>query len=172
MDKKDIKKIVFSEEVDSAINGYALSITFISVGLFLLNNLNYFGNSIVSIVILIFFTIIGIAGVFLELSKNKLLKGVDDFGTGAIFFGGWLGIYLFINVTWLNIVSFVALIFGIYGMSLGLIRVVYSILNDAKQSDKRFKKSIVNILKLLPSLASFVLVVFNIIKIIHELKKL
>lgn len=172
MDKKDKKKIIFSEEVDSAINGYALSITFIGVGLFLLNNLNYFGNTIVSIVILTIFTIIGVVGAFSELSKNKLLKGLDDFGTGAIFFGGWLGIYLFINVTWLNIVSFAALILGIYGMSLGLIRVGYSILNDAKRSDKRVKNSIINILKLLPSLASFVLVIFNIIKIINELKKL
>lgn len=36
------KKIVFNETIDNAINGYAVAITFIGIGIFLLNNRDYF----------------------------------------------------------------------------------------------------------------------------------
>lgn len=82
---KSEKKIEFTEEIDSAINGYALAMTFIIIGVFLLNNLDYFGNNVVSVVILSIFTFIGVVGIFIELSKNKFIKGLDDFGIGIVF---------------------------------------------------------------------------------------
>ena len=43
---KSEKEIEFTEEIDSAINGYAIAMTFIIIGLFLLYNLDYFGNNL------------------------------------------------------------------------------------------------------------------------------
>ena len=42
MANKKNKKIIFNEEIDSAISGYTLAITFVGIGVFLLNNLDYF----------------------------------------------------------------------------------------------------------------------------------
>lgn len=49
--KKKEKKATFSEEIDNSISGFALVITFIIVGIFLLFNKDYFGNQIVATVI-------------------------------------------------------------------------------------------------------------------------
>ena len=95
MANKKNKKIIFNEEIDSAISGYTLAITFVGIGVFLLNNLDYFGNNIVSIVILSIFSFIGIIGTFIELGKNKEIKGFDDIGMGLFFFIPWLLIYIF-----------------------------------------------------------------------------
>ena len=66
------KKIVFSEEIDSTISGFALVITFIVIGIFLIFNKEYFGNQIVSAVIQWLFIIIGCLGFATEISKiNK-----------------------------------------------------------------------------------------------------
>ena len=79
MENKKSKKIVFNEEIDSAISGYTLAITFVGIGIFLLNNLDYFGNKTVSIVILSIFSFIGIVGTFIELGKNSLASNQSLF---------------------------------------------------------------------------------------------
>ena len=170
--EKELNNIIFTKEIDDAINGYALSITFIAIGIFLLNNLNYFGNQIVSIIILSIFTVIGILGTFVELSKKQFLKGIGELIVGFIFFVPWLLLYIFVNNIWANVISFICLIIGAYGLTLGVIKLGYSIVCNAKTSNKMIRKIIINIFKILPALASFVLVIFNIIKIIMELNNL
>lgn len=170
--KKAEKKVEFTEEIDSAINGYALAITFIIIGLFLLNNLDYFGNNVVSIVILSIFTFIGVVGTFTELSKNKAVKGLDNLGIGIVFFIPWLLLYILVNNVWINIACFIFLIIGSYFFIYGTIKIGYSIMNNAKESNKATKIIIKDIFKILPALASFVLVIFNIIKIAIELNNL
>ena len=44
-------RIIFSEVIDNSISGFALVITFIVVGIFLLFNKDYFGNETVAIII-------------------------------------------------------------------------------------------------------------------------
>lgn len=169
---KSEKEIEFTEEIDSAINGYAIAMTFIIIGLFLLYNLDYFGNNMVSIVILSIFTILGVVGTFVELSKNKIIKGLDDFGIGIVIFIPWLLLYILLNNIWSNIASFILLLVGTYFLISGIIKIGYSIMINAKKSNKKTKTIIKDIFKILPSLASFVLVIFNIIKIAIELNNL
>lgn len=170
MENKKEKKIVFSEEIDNAISGYALAITFIGIGVFLLNNLNYFGNQIVSIVVLSIFSFIGVIGTFIELGKNKRIKGWDDFGVGLFFFIPWLLIYMFGKNIWLNIAGFILLVSGVYGMLSGIIKVIVSIFYEASTKEKKFKNVSFNLFTTLPAIASFVLAIFNIIKIALEIK--
>lgn len=170
MENKRNKKIIFNETIDSAISGYTLAITFVGIGIFLLNNLDYFGNKIVSIVILSIFSFIGIIGTFIELGKNKEIKGFDDIGMGMFFFIPWFLIYFFGQRLWLNIVGFIFLIIGVYGLVGGCIKIVVSFIINEKSSDNKLKKIITTFFKLLPSIASFILVICNILKIIYEMK--
>ena len=170
MVNKKNKKIIFNEEIDSAISGYTLAITFVGIGVFLLNNLDYFGNNIVSIVILSIFSFIGIIGTFIELGKNKEIKGFDDIGMGLFFFIPWLLIYIFGQKLWLNIIGFILLIMGVYGLVGGVIKIVVSFVINDKSSNNKFKKIIITFFKLLPAIASFILVICNILKIIYEIK--
>ena len=163
------KKIIFNEDIDSTISGYALAITFVGIGVFLLNNLNYFGNKYVSIVVLSIFSFLGIVGMLVELGKNKKIKGIEDVGLGLVFFIFWLVIYFVGQRLLLNILGFISLIIGIYGLVRGFIIIVVSlVIND--ESTNKLKKTIKTFFKLLPAIASFILVVCNILKIIYEIK--
>ena len=171
MEDKKSKKIIFSEEIDSAISGYTLAITFIGIGIFLLNNLDYFGNKVVSIVVLSIFSFVGVIGTFIELGKNKEIKGFDDIGVGLFFFIPWLLIYNLGQKLWLNIIGFIFLIIGVYGLVRGCIKIVVSFVRDDKLNNNKFKRIVIAFFKLLPAVASFILVVCNILKIIYEIKK-
>lgn len=168
--KNKEKKICFNERIDSSINGYALAITFIGIGIFLLNNLTYFGNRTVSLVVLAIFSIIGMLGMMLELSKNNKIKGIDDLGVGFFLFLIWLFCFLVINKLCVNIITFFLMIIGIYGIVSGIIKIIVSIFIDDKKERSTTKKVLISFFKLLPSIASFVLVIFNILKIIFEIK--
>lgn len=88
--KKKQKKVTFSEEIDSSISGFALVITFIIVGIFLLFNKDYFGNQIVDTVIQWLFIVIGCLGFGTEISrmnKDRGIKGIDNLITGIIVVG-------------------------------------------------------------------------------------
>ena len=170
MENKKSKKIVFNEKIDSAISGYTLAITFVGIGIFLLNNLDYFGNKTVSIVILSIFSFIGIVGTFIELGKNKEIKGFDDLGIGLFFFIPWLLIFLFGHKLWLNVIGFILLILGVYGLVGGAIKILVSFVINDKSGNNKFKKIIITFFRLLPAIASFILVVCNILKIINEIK--
>lgn len=171
MGKKE-KKITFSESIDNAINGYALAISFIGIGVFLLNNLDYFGNKAVSTVILSIFSIIGLMGTFIELGKSTIIKGLDDLGVGLLFFIPWLLIYIFGKAIWLNVLGFFLLVIGVYGMVAGFIKVIVSIFYQNTSKERKVKNISINFLKALPAIASFILVVFNIIKIALEIKNI
>lgn len=166
------KKVVFNEEIDSAISGYTLGITFVGIGIFLLNNLDYFGNKVVSIIILSLFSFIGIIGTFIELGKGKILKGFDDIAIGLFFFIPWLLIYIFGQNILLNIFGFVLLMIGIYGLVGGIIKIMVSLFFENQTSDNKVKNIVISFFKTLPAIASFVLVVCNILKIIYEMKNI
>lgn len=52
-EKKKIKekKIMFSEEIDSLINGLVLGLTFVIIGLILTFKSDYFGNNIANTIV-------------------------------------------------------------------------------------------------------------------------
>ena len=72
--KKKEKKVTFSEEIDNSISGFALVITFITVGIFLLFNKGYFENQIVANVVQWTFIVIG----FLEFGTEVSTATVEE----------------------------------------------------------------------------------------------
>lgn len=135
MDKKEkkTKKIIFSEEIDSAIDGYAVGFLFIAVGLFLLFEPSYFAVPVATNIIGAVIGLIGVIGTGVELSKSAKIKGIDDLAIGAALFLGWLIQYVYIHALWANIVFFVVLVVGIHGVFQGLFRAIYSIVDNAKR---------------------------------------
>ena len=143
-EEKKPKKPLFSEEIDSAINGYAIGISFLGIGLFLLLNPTYFFLPIISYIFGAIIGTIGVLGTGIELSKSSKLKGMDTLCIGLIFSGIWLFFYLWIKTLWGNVISFVCLVLGCYAVSLGLFQGLYSIIyNYTKQKNENPKKELV-----------------------------
>lgn len=169
---KNKKKIVFNEEIDSAISGYALAMTFIGIGIFLLNNMDYFNNKIISYIVLGIVSVIGIIGTTVELDKNKVIKGFGDIGVGIVFLLPWLIVYIFSNSLFFKIITLISLLIGGFAFISGILKIIVSIFIYVPGDDNKIKKITVNFFKALPAIASFVLVIFNIIKIILEIKNI
>lgn len=69
--EKKPKKVVFSEEIDSRIDGLTLGFAFVVVGLFLLFVPDYFGSKLAGQIIRWIFIGIGALGLFVEFGKLK-----------------------------------------------------------------------------------------------------
>lgn len=107
--KNKEKKIIFSEEIDSLINGLSLGLSFIIIGLILTFKSDYFGNNVANTIVQWCFIIIGALGLATEiprLLKKNGIQGTDDLFIGSIFFGAWLILYLTVSKTLVNILSF------------------------------------------------------------------
>ncbi len=131
--EKKPKKILFSEEIDSAINGFTVGFLFIGIGLFLLLKPDYFAEPVASYIVGAVIGLFGIMGTGVEISKATKIKGMDMFSVGAGFFIAWLVQYVYIHKLWANIAFFVWLVIGVYGLLLGLFRAIYSIIYNARQ---------------------------------------
>lgn len=170
--KKKEKKVTFSEEIDNSISGFALVITFIIVGIFLLFNKDYFGNQIVATVMQWLFIVIGCLGFGTEISKmnkDRGIKGIDNLITGIIVVGIWAVIYYFVK-NWIgNLIGFFFLIIGLYGSCRGIIEIGYSIVKINKEH-KETQKSKLGIIKeiilILSEIAGMALIVIQILQAI------
>ena len=129
------KKTTFSKEIDSAINGYAIGISFAGIGLFLLFNSDYFVYPLISYIIGAIIGAFGVMGTGIELSKTSKIRGVDNFTIGLVVFSVWLFVYLKFSLLWINILSFIFLVFGAYAICLGLIQAIYSVIHNVKSKE-------------------------------------
>ena len=172
---KQSKKVTFSEEVESSINGFALVITFIIVGIFLLFNKDYFVNQIVATIMQCLFITIGLLGFGTEISKlnkNKGIKGINDLIIGIIMVAIWAVIYYWVK-NWIgNLIGFFFLIMGLYGGCRGIIEILYSLIKIKKEHKEIQKgnleiiKEIILILSEISGIALIVIQILQAIKII------
>lgn len=160
------KKIVFSEIIDSKINGYALGISFLIISTFLLMNNTYFYWTGLTYFIGAVFGIIGIGGIGTELDKSKRFKGVGNIVIGIIFLGVWLAVFLYFkNHIIANIIGMFLLIIGVYGFVRGLIEFGYSVWLEISKSERSFPKISKAIFVFVTQICGLVLTVLNILKI-------
>lgn len=161
------KKIVFSESIDDSINGLALGVSFSLVSAFVLWQSDYFYFPIFSYGVGAILGIIGIACCTIEITKISKIKGIDDFILGIIFLLVWGIEYYFFDVVWLNIILFVALLFGGYGVLKGVLEIAYSFILNVK-GRKGIAK---NALLLLTQFFGLILTVLNILKLVGVIKQ-
>lgn len=137
---KKEKKILFSPEIDGAINGYAIGATFLGLGIFLLFQPQYFIAPIASYAVGAVLGLFGAFGIGVELSKSAKVKGLDNIVIGAVFIVTWLLLYLKIHSSWINIISFLLVVIGCYALFLGLFQGMYSIINNIKANKAQKKE--------------------------------
>ena len=170
--EKKEKKIVFTKEIDSAITGYAIGISFSGIGLFLLLKPDYFGYPIVSCIIGAIIGAFGVMGTGIELSKTSKVKGMDNFTMGLVIFAIWLFVYLKFSFVWSNILCFVLLIIGAFAICLGLIQAIYSIVWNVKsrnpldnEKPKYSKGNIISQIVLLATqMCGLIVAILNVLK--------
>ena len=111
----------------------------------------------------------------IELSKSAKIKGIDALSVGVAFFAGWLLQYVYIHALWANILFFLFLVMGVYGILLGLFRAIYSIVHNAKEKPTEngsqskiagIGKIISHIVLFLTQLCGLAIAIINILKAI------
>jgi hypothetical protein len=163
---KKEKTPVFSEIIDSKINGYAIGISFLGISTFLLINNTYFHWTILTYFIGAVFGIIGVAGIGTELDKSKKIKGIGNIVIGLLCLGIWVALYLLLkNDPVANSFGMPALIIGAYGFVRGLIELFYSVWIETIKSDRSFSKIAKAVFVLITQLCGLALTVLNILKI-------
>lgn len=173
--KSEKKKIVFDEKTDNSINGFALVFAFIIIGIILQFDNSFFGTT--TNFIKISFVIIGILGLFTEVSKlniNYNIKGLDNIGCGSFVL---LILYLLkINVNTNNwweifiilyeVVLFFLILVSIYGLCKGIIEMIYSLYKNYKEKHKKVNlfSSIIVMLTQLLGLMLIIAQIYDIFK--------
>lgn len=160
------EKITFSKEIDSKITGFAVVLAFLTSGIFLLLYPNYFGNILATKIIRWIFIVVGALGLMVELSNDKKskIKGLDEFMIGILFMGIWVSIFIFINNVLMNIFSFLFFCFGAFGIYQGTIKIIYSSIQNINKEEESKRSIFTDILLFLTKVASFILVILQIIK--------
>ena len=170
--EKKPREIVFNEEIDSAINGYAIGISFTGIGVFLLLKPDYFAIPIISYIVGAIIGVVGVLGTGVELSKHSKVKGLGNLIVGMLLLGGWLLGYTQVHAVWLNIVIFLLLVIGCYAVCLGLIQSIVSIARNirASKNDGNNSKSkvigsaLTQIVLFLTQLCGLLLAIINVLK--------
>jgi hypothetical protein len=145
MSNKSVSSID-NETNKSLLDGLPVVISLITLSVFLYVRPEYLGYKTVSMIISIIVVIIGFIGLSIEL--NKIGEGVSDFIIGLIFLIIWGTVYHFYSVVWLNAIMLFFMVFGIYGTSKGLIKMLFGILSNPSQGDKK-KRLIILIIQLI-----------------------
>ena len=168
MAKKDSKEKVpvFSEIIDSKINGYAIGISFLGISTFFLINNSYFHWTILTYFVGAVFGIIGVAGIGTELDKSKKIKGIGNLVIGLLCLGIWIAAFILLkNNPITNAISMPALVIGAYGFVRGLLELLYSVWIETINSERSFSKIAKAIFVLITQLCGLTLTVLNILKI-------
>lgn len=163
-------KIVFSERIDSIINGLTLGISFILIGLFLLFAPDYFGNKAAGVAVRWVFIIFGSLGLIVEFKKIKPasnIEGLSDLWAGIFLLSVWAVLFFLVNHIIGNIAGFFCLVVGAYGFILGLFRVVYSLYIITKNKKESKGNVTSDVIILLTKIFSLVLVVIQIVKVLQ-----
>jgi hypothetical protein len=180
---KKPKKITFNEKIDSLINGFAVVLTYIIIGIILQFDNSFFGSS--TAIIKISFIICGVLGFFTEIMKINAehnIKGIESIFIGLMLFLGaylaknyissmniagiWFTIFNVITIRYL--VLFLLMLISIYGFFSGILELSYSMYLRYKESnrDEKNKKLFTNIILILSQLLGLILIAAQIYDIL------
>lgn len=120
---------------------------------------------ILSYSLTILFLLIGIVGLGFELNKlgDQTVKlGFDDFGVGFALVSIWAIIYYFFPIWWINLITIILLFFGVYGTTVGAIK----ILRILFLSKKNFLVKLPIVIVQFTAFVAAIVTILNILKII------
>ncbi len=165
---KGDKKIIFSEKIDSIINGIALGLAFI-IFAFLIYFFDIFHNVILDRILAVVSAMVGILFTSFEIDKidKDKMYGFGDCVLGMIFIIPAISVILYFKSLFLNIVMSGLLILGTYGSSRGLLEIIYSVSGQEKSGYKKF-----DIIKILTFFTEFIALVVVVIQLMTEIIKI
>ncbi len=135
------KKIVFSEKIDDAINGYAIGLSFILISLFLFWQDEYLLSKLATRIVGTIVGLFGLCSCSMQLSQSTKIKGFDTLSIGLVFFVLWLICYLRFNTFTLNLLLTSAFILGVYGIVRGVMELSYSFITSVLLPKKEKSKT-------------------------------
>ncbi|KYG92157.1 hypothetical protein [Metasolibacillus sp. FSL K6-0083] len=159
------KTVNVESKVKDIQQGIALSITFFIIGGLLYFNPYYTGSIVFSYLLTILSLLIGIIGLGIELNKlgDQTVKlGFDDLGIGLGLVIAWATIYYFFPIWWVNLITLILLFFGIYGTTIGAIKV----LRNLFLSKKSFLLKLPIVIVQFTAFIAAIFTILNILKII------
>ena len=174
--KENNKKIIFNKEIDNIINGLALVLAFLILGIILQFKESFFGEA--TFVIKIVFIIIGIVGAFTEasnLNQRLDIMGFDNVaGGGLLLFVTYSSknlekiVKLSESFKFIGVIGYVILAFfflmSFYIICEGIIQIIYSI--HLKFADKKGKFNLISsIIMPLSQIFGLILLFFQIYEI-------
>lgn len=177
--KENNKKIIFNKEIDDIINGLALVLAFLILGIILQFKESFFGEA--TFVIKIVFIIIGIIGAFTEasnLNQRLDIMGFDNVAVGGLLLFATYSsknlekiLKLSESFKFIGIIGYVILAFffllSFYIICEGIIQIIYSI--RLKFVDKKGKFNLISsIIMPLSQIFSLILIFFQIYEIIFK----
>lgn len=152
-------------KVEDIQNGIAISITFFCVSGLLYFNPNYTGSVILSYLLTTLFLLIGIIGLGVELNKlgdQSVKLGFDDLALGLGLLAVWVTFYYFFPVWWVNLLTIVFLFLGVYGITIGAIK----ILRNLFLSKKSFLVKLPIVIVQFSAFLAAIFTILNVLKIL------
>lgn len=160
---KKERKVVFSEEIDSSITGFALGISFV-----LLAGLTYYfdffhwviADGIISIILLV----VGIGGTCIEIGRlnEEKIKGKDDLLLGLFFtIPALIFIFIYDHII-LNIICFIVLLLSLFGTIKGIIEVTYSMRIQKRKSHNK-KIEVLRFITIITEVLALAVAIFQLI---------
>lgn len=160
------KRIVFSEVIDNKINGFAVGVGFSIISLFLLSNDTYYGLKWITYIVGAAFGFLGVAGIGIELDKNRKIKGIFNISLGLVFLGVWLAAFLLMeNDVLTNVLATPVLVLGTYALTRGLFEFLYSLWLAIVASKRSVTKVVKVLFVFVTQLCGLALTILNILKI-------
>lgn len=162
------KKVVFSEEIDSSITGFALGISFVILA-GLIYYFNIFHWIIVDRIVSILLLIFGIGGTCIEIGKieGEKIKGIGDLIPGLLISAVALYVIIKYNEILLNIVSIIVLFFSLFVTIKGLIEIAYSLRIQKRKSQNK-KVEILKFIAVITELLALGIAFFQFLAEIHR----
>lgn len=164
------RKVVFSEEIDSSINGFALGISFVLLAGFVYY-FDIFHWIIVDKIIAIILLIVGICGTCIEIGRinGEKVKGKDDLFFGLLFTFLALFFIFKYNQIFINIICFMILLLSLFGMIKGVIEVLYSLRVQRRKSQNK-KIEIFRIIAVITEALALAVAIFQFLAEIYKLQ--
>lgn len=164
------KKIIISERIDKRLNSLSLAISFIALGLLLTISPAFLGNEVATSVVRWAFVVLGIAGFFSSFGdKESGIEGTGDLAAGVCVFAVAVLCFVHIPSPFNGASALVFLLFGIYGITRGLLFLIYTTkhvyLSANTDTESGIKKNVIAIIELLTKIAALILVVAQLIKL-------
>lgn len=165
------KKPALDKETESEINGLALILAFIVIGVILQFFPTYFKSELATAIVKWVFVGIGVLGILGEIvsaeKRKPDIEGYSEFGVGLVFIAAWIISLKWSGLLVVNLLSFLPLFLGAYSLFVGLQKIIYTSRLKNKDSGSNHP-SLESIIVFATKAIGLIMVVFQLVKLVFD----